>query len=331
MRWEHKKPAYGDMIRVALGGIYHFGIYVSEKEVIQFGLPPSARARLQDSEITVLAADLTAFLAGGKPEVALFDEGEPRRSAAETVSYARAKIGMKGYHILYNNCEHFANECISGKQICRQAEDVRAYFRNLPLVDVYFAKMPDVAPTVPIICAERRAEIEETANERVRLEKHYVWQLLCYGLERSLGLRAEGLTFAKQPYGGWTVNGAEFSLSHSEGALAVAVSRTPVGIDIERVRTHSDEALAARIFTENEQTEWKGLPAAEKTAYLISCFTGKEAVFKQAKGGLRLSEIDTTTASLKQGSLTVEDRTYAWSVATATPHAVRVFKDIKLA
>ena len=35
MKWRIKDPVKGDMIRVELGGIYHFGIYVSDEEVIR--------------------------------------------------------------------------------------------------------------------------------------------------------------------------------------------------------------------------------------------------------------------------------------------------------
>ena len=201
---------------------------------------------------------------------------------------------------------------------------------NAALVDVYIATLPDHAPTAPIRCAERREEIASTANEKLRTEKHYVWQLLCYGLQESLGLCERDLTFTKTESGAWSVKGAEFSLSHSEGMLAVAVSTAPVGIDVERIRPHKDEALAARILTAAERTLYELLPDEEKNTYLLTCFTGKEAVFKAAKGGLLLSEIDTTTASLKTDTVTENGTSYVWSVATKTPQSVRVFTDAPL-
>lgn len=201
---------------------------------------------------------------------------------------------------------------------------------NAALVDVYIAALPDHAPTAPICCAERREEIASTANEKLRTEKHYVWQLLCYGLQESLGLCERDLTFTKTENGAWSVKGAEFSLSHSEGMLAVAVSTAPVGIDVERIRPHKDAALAARILTAAERTLYELLPDEEKNTYLLTCFTGKEAVFKAAKGGLLLSEIDTTTASLKTDTVTENGTSYVWSVATKTPQSVRVFTDAPL-
>lgn len=199
-----------------------------------------------------------------------------------------------------------------------------------PLVDVYIARLPEATPSSPVLCASRRAEIEGTANERVRREKHYVWRLLCYGLEKSLGLNEAALCFSKEKSGAWSVAEAAFSLSHSNGLLAVAVSHTPVGIDIERVCPHKDKALAARLLTASERAVLENLPPSERNAFLLTCFTGKEAVFKAANGALRLSEIDTLTASLVTDTLFTDGNAYIWSVATDTPHAVRVFTDIDL-
>ena len=49
MKWEYKDCRYGDIIRVKLGSVYHYGIFVSDDEVIAFGLPPTAEnLRRQD-------------------------------------------------------------------------------------------------------------------------------------------------------------------------------------------------------------------------------------------------------------------------------------------
>ena len=196
--------------------------------------------------------------------------------------------------------------------------------KKAPFVDVYFAKLPDTPPTSPVLCAARQAEIEGTANERLRREKHYVWRLLCYGLEKSLGLCEADLTFTKEEHGAWTVNGAEFSLSHSKNLLAVAVSLSPVGIDAECVAPHRKE-IADKLFTEAEREALDALPADLQERFFITTFTGKEALYKQAKGALPLSLLDTTATPLKTGELTVAGNTYLWTLATDTPHAVRIF------
>lgn len=132
MRWLLSEPRYGDMIRVKSGTIYHYGIYVSDAEVIQFGLAPAARPALKDSEVEVLATDIDTFLGGQFLEVAEFDRKEKKThpTPEEAVAKARARMGEKGYHILYNNCEHFAHECVSGKHYSEQVDGVRDLFRN---------------------------------------------------------------------------------------------------------------------------------------------------------------------------------------------------------
>ena len=133
MKWILGEPHSGDMIRVKSGSIYHYGVYVSDSEVIQFGLAPAARPTLKDDEIEVLASDIDVFLAGQFLEVAEFDRKEKKanNSPEEAVRIARSRIGERGYHIIYNNCEHFAYECVTGKKYSEQVDGVREMFRGL--------------------------------------------------------------------------------------------------------------------------------------------------------------------------------------------------------
>ena len=133
MKWILGEPQSGDMIRVKAGTIHHYGVFVSDSEVIQFGLAPNARPGLKDSDIEVLATDIDTFLAGQFLEVAEFDRKEKKThpTPEEAVAKARARMGEKGYHILYNNCEHFAYECVSGKHYSEQVDGVREMFKGL--------------------------------------------------------------------------------------------------------------------------------------------------------------------------------------------------------
>lgn len=333
MKWTYSEPSRGDMIRVYVGSIYHFGIYVSDEEVIQFGLPPARRMNLSDDEVEVLVSDIDTFLAGGFLEVCEFDKKEKKknRTPDEIVAYARSKIGMRGYHILYNNCEHFANECITGVGVCRQAEDVRALFRTMPVVDVYFASLPLDLPLGKVACKARQEEIDAVGNERVKREKYFVWKLLLYALERTFGLRARKMKPEKTSYGGWTAGDVFLSLSHSEGALAVAVSRGAVGVDIEYVHTPKSDRMAERMMSEEELRAYEQVSEEERECRLIEIWTAKEAIFK-SKGIAHFipKEQDTRSAGVHTESIIIDGKKYIWSVATATPEKVRVFSDIDL-
>ena len=133
MKWILGEPQSGDMIRVKAGTIHHYGVYVSDGEVIQFGLAPNARPELKDSDIEVLSTDIDTFLNGQFLEVAEFDRKEKKThpTPEEAVARARARMGERGYHILYNNCEHFANECVTGKHCSQQVDGVREMFKGL--------------------------------------------------------------------------------------------------------------------------------------------------------------------------------------------------------
>ena len=93
MKWKMTDARAGDIVRVALGSIYHYGIFVSEDEVIQFGLPPTFDRKSEDVE--VLSSTVEEFLAGGFLEVGICQgrEKKRRKSFNETVKSARARLG----------------------------------------------------------------------------------------------------------------------------------------------------------------------------------------------------------------------------------------------
>ena len=122
----------GDMIRVTVGAIYHYGVFVSEEEVIQFGEAPRGGIDRNEEEIEVCSTDIYSFLGGEFAEVAELDrkERKKRLSPEETVRIARERLGTRGYHILYNNCEHFAHECVMGEKFSEQVDGLRLMLRE---------------------------------------------------------------------------------------------------------------------------------------------------------------------------------------------------------
>ena len=157
MRWEPTACQAGDMVRIRLGSVYHYGIFVSEDEVIQFGLPPTAENRAEQRR---------------------------RIPPSETVARARARLGEGGYNLIHNNCEHFVNECVFGESRCTQEEDVRSRWLNRPICDVYVARIPETVGAEGIYPEKRRAEIESIVSEDLRRNARFLWQLL--GVPRSI-------------------------------------------------------------------------------------------------------------------------------------------------
>lgn len=130
MNWKEKTPVYGDMIRTKVSFYHHYGIFVSEDQVIQFGLPDDP---LREAEqIKVLSTDMRTFLQGGELEVAQMDRAERKSmySPEKIVERAQQRLGQGGYDILHNNCEHFVNDCVFGQPKSAFLQDVREKLRK---------------------------------------------------------------------------------------------------------------------------------------------------------------------------------------------------------
>lgn len=123
MRWWPTVCHAGDMIRVRIGSLWHYGIYVSDAEVIQFGLPPRGNPQ-PAGQIRVCTSTIAEFTGGEIVEVARLSLGERVRRipAKKTIQMARERIGEGGYHVLNNNCEHFVTGCVFGKAHSLQSE-----------------------------------------------------------------------------------------------------------------------------------------------------------------------------------------------------------------
>ncbi len=108
-------PQKGDHIRVKrLGGIYfHHGIYESDEKVYHLtGKFAPWHWKNAKPECTTL----TDFLDGGNLEVRVYNEFQNNKKCNIEIIIDNAKRlvknGKKGYNLLWNNCECFANSCV---------------------------------------------------------------------------------------------------------------------------------------------------------------------------------------------------------------------------
>ena len=132
MKWKLNEPVLGDIIRVKAGSIYHYGIYLSDDEIVQFGAKPQLGLIVPDSSVRVISTDISNFLLGGFLEVAELSRKElkKRRSPEDTAIYAKSRLGEAGYDIFANNCEHFVYECAFGEAKSEQSDKLKNYFQN---------------------------------------------------------------------------------------------------------------------------------------------------------------------------------------------------------
>ena len=92
----------------------HHGIYLGEGKVIHF--TGSIREKV-DPEVR--KTDLSRFLKDGKLKRR---NHKKRLSPSETIRIAREQLSNKNFSMIWNNCEHFATYCATGKKKSRQVK-----------------------------------------------------------------------------------------------------------------------------------------------------------------------------------------------------------------
>ena len=246
------------MIRVALGSIYHYGIYVSDEEVIQFGYPPILRDKDKDN-IVVVATDIDTFSCGQMVQVGklTFHDHLKRFRPEHTVTIARNRIGEGGYNIIHNNCEHFAYECYTGVKYSSQESEARKKWSQTPFVNVYVSEIPEEIDFEVVTPSIRQEEIDNCSSQEVKKEKYWDWKVLAKAIQKDVKTDIGVVNFKKEKDGKWICPEFYFSLSHTKGLVVVAISNFEVGVDVEYLDRFSEndphlEGLKNKIACKNE-------------------------------------------------------------------------------
>jgi hypothetical protein len=111
----------GDHVRVwrPLPGFWHHGVYVGDASLIHYS---GEVGRKRDASICRVSG--SEFLSGTDGEVVPHDRSF---TPNDVVARAETRLGETGYHVVFRNCEHFANWCKEG--------DARSeHVRRAPLV-----------------------------------------------------------------------------------------------------------------------------------------------------------------------------------------------------
>lgn len=192
---------------------------------------------------------------------------------------------------------------------------------------IYAARIPEDIASRPLWPPERQRQLEKTRNLRVRRERYAVWRLLELALDRSLGIKITDLDLRMDENGRWEAEGVFFSLSHSRGAAACALSDSPVGVDIEEAEgflrrfggKSASRRLAQSVCTPGELA---GEPEGEA---LLALWTKKEAIFKRRGSGLFIPrELDTLSEPAVTKTVLLGGR-YILSAASPWPEAAEFF------
>ena len=151
------------------------------------------------------------------------------------------------------------------------------------MVNIYYLKLNDFKINdkfEKVFSSVRKEKLKLITNEEVRLERVAAEILLQYAFkEYGFDIPKE---YAYDELGKPVASDVYFSITHTVGAVMVAVSNNPVGVDLEK-RRNIDEKIASRILTKEEfdfYNEHKG------SEYLLDSFVRKESFFKMTGEGI---------------------------------------------
>ena len=209
MNWEPGRCKAGDMIRVRIGSIYHYGVFVSEEEVIAFGLPPVREYQDHPDRLRVCATDIDVFACGSIVEIAVPDRAERKKRIPpkKSVALARSRLGETGYNLLHNNCEHFANECVFGERRCELEEWAYRQWRSRPICNVYVTRLP--------------AKDDPRDAER---------KLILLAARHCFGLEEKDLQLTCADCGAWNCDRFKVSAAQHGDWLAASVSNREIAV-----------------------------------------------------------------------------------------------------
>jgi len=115
MSLSEKDLNLGDHIYVRRLVYSHHGIYAGDRNVIHY-----TGEEKEKKDPLIRETDIEAFLKGGKLRRRDYNK---RLTPSETLSLAKKHLSDNSYSLAFNNCEHFATYCATGKRKSRQLRE----------------------------------------------------------------------------------------------------------------------------------------------------------------------------------------------------------------
>lgn len=164
----------------------------------------------------------------------------------------------------------------------------------------------EVARLLPLVSDQRR--------EQALKFRHLFGQYAClksYELLTKL-LQQSSPIFSYNEHGKPELPGIHFSISHCKLGIAVVVSDSPVGIDIESIH-REDETLIKRTMNEQERAMIRQSP--DPSVAFTSLWTQKEAILKLQGTGLVDDLYSVISDSQRTETYINKEKGYCWSLA----------------
>ena len=197
-------------------------------------------------------------------------------------------------------------------------------------LSIFISKIPDNLEISDVFPEKRNQEIKNCKSDVVKKERFWAWKILESAVKETTGLKLEDIDISKLDNGKWVSKKLYFSLTHSHGLVAVAVSSKSVGIDIEtwtefENKKYSLENMVKRFLSENELAIYSD--AANKRRFL-ELWTKKEAAFKEnpSDDGFYSKNIELDNNKLFTKYDFFDDKEYCLSVCSELKNIMKIYE-----
>ncbi len=186
---------------------------------------------------------------------------------------------------------------------------------------VYMSILPSLCGGKMLYPESRNSEVLNAKNLSIKLQKYWSWKLLEHAINHTLHKKIEDYNFSKNKYGKWSTDSFDFSITHTDNFVAVAISNAKIGIDIEKISAPISKKFPSRVFNEFEFEEYISLTDDKKNNYLIMKWTQKEAIFKSSDSHYFVPKsINTYTHTVQSEFYFYNNEKYVMSVASEIPY-----------
>ena len=119
-------------------------------------------------------------------------------------------------------------------------------------------------------------------------------------------------------------------MSHCNDAVAVVVSKRPVGVDIENINHTFPPNFANKILTKNEISLYKLKSDKEKNEFLMKSWCAKESIFKSSDDEVFNPSKIEINSNTTVGIITVNNSDLCYAVCCNNPNNIKIFSDENL-
>ncbi len=176
-------------------------------------------------------------------------------------------------------------------------------------VYVFISKIPQVIDYKNVYPLEKDNEIKNCLNEDLKRQKYWAWITLENAIMQIFDKKIDKYKFHQSENGKW-LSSFNFSISHSDEYVAVAIANNIVGIDLQVFDDKDHLKLLKKILTTHELNNSDILSSEQ----IINIWCQKEAIYKMLDDKTSFKNIETSNFNCINKKYILNNKEYILSI-----------------